>query len=76
MTMDEDQRFEVIVEELQDGTFLARSFGGCIVTEADNLEELKTQVREAVCCHFDENCVPKGILLRFVKTVREEVIDE
>lgn len=72
--MENDHRFEFIVEELSDGTMLARSFGVCIVTEAKSLEELKSQVREAVCCHFDENCAPKEICLRFVKTVREEVL--
>lgn len=73
--MDDDQRFEIIVEQLPDGTYLARSFGCCIVTEADNLADLKTQVREAVCCHFDEDCAPRGLLLRFIKTVREETVD-
>ena len=72
--MEEDERFEFIVEELPDGTYLARSFGACIVTEAKSLEELRQQVKDAVCCHFDENCAPKGIRLRFVETVGEEVI--
>jgi len=74
--MEDDQVFEVIVEELPDGTFLARSFGCCIVTEADNLVELRAQVREAVCCHFDDDCAPRAIRLRFVKTVREELVDK
>ncbi len=74
--MERDDRFEFIVEELPDGTLLARSFGACIVTEAKSLQDLKKQVKEAVCCHFDENCAPKGIRLRFVKMVREEILSE
>ena len=65
---------EFLVEELPEGGFLARSLGACIVTEAANLEELRVGVREALCCHFDEGCVPRGARLRFVQVLREEVL--
>ncbi len=74
--MERDDRFEFIVEELPDGTLLARSFGACIVTEARSLQDLKRQVKEAVCCHFDEDCAPQEVRLRFVKTIREEILCE
>lgn len=74
--MNEEQHFEFIVEKLEDGTYLARSFGACIVTEAASLDELRQQVREAVCCHFDESCAPGRVVLKFVEVVREEVVDE
>lgn len=73
--MNEEQHFEFIVEKLEDGTYLARSFGACIVTEAKSLDDLKQQVREAVCCHFDEDCTPGKVVLKFVEVVRREVVD-
>ena len=65
---------EFIVEE-RDGGFVARSSCGCIVTQADTLEELYTNVREAAACHADERVKSGSIRLRFVKVVREETIE-
>ena len=73
--MSDDPRFEFMVEKLEDGTYLARSFGASIVTEAANIEELRDQICEAVCCHFDEGCAPGSVLLRFVEVVDEEIVD-
>ena len=73
--MTEDPQFEFMVEKLADGTYLARSFGACIVTEAQTVEELRQQICEAVCCHFDEGCAPGKVLLRFVEVVGEETVD-
>jgi hypothetical protein len=73
--MSEEQHFEFIVEQLEDGTYLARSFGACIVTEAASLDELRQQVRDAVCCHFDEKCAPGRVVLKFVEVVKREVVD-
>ena len=42
-----------------------------IVTEADTLEELRHNVREAVECHFEEEVAPKLIRLHIV---RDEVL--
>ena len=69
-----DDFFDFIVEQTQEGAYLARSVGACIVTEADDLDSLRQEVREAVCCHFDEGCAPVTIRLRFVEVVREEVL--
>ena len=60
-----------IVEEAPEGGFLARALGDSIFTEADSLDELQDQVRDAVRCHFEPERVPKMIRLHFV---REEVI--
>ena len=65
---------EFMVEE-RDGGFVARSSCGCIVTQADTLEELYTNVREAAACHADERVKSGSIRLRFVKVVREETIE-
>lgn len=60
-----------IVEESPEGGFVARAVQEAIFSEADSLEDLRRQVRDAVHCHFDEGSAPKLIHLHFT---REEVI--
>jgi predicted RNase H-like HicB family nuclease len=60
-----------LVEEATDGGFIARALGHSIFTEAETLEDLREQVRDAVQCHFDEGQAPKIIRLHFV---RDEVL--
>lgn len=60
-----------VVEEAAEGGYIARAVGASIVTEADDLERLRDQVRDAVRCHFDEGAGPKLIRLHHV---RDEVI--
>ncbi len=60
-----------LVEDAPEGGFTARALGRSIFTEADSLEELRANVRDAVSCHFDEGHAPKLIRLHFV---REEVL--
>jgi hypothetical protein len=43
-----------LVEDAPEGGYTARALGASIFTEADTLEELQDQVRDAVRCHFDE----------------------
>jgi hypothetical protein len=50
-----------LVEEAEGG-YIARALGESIFTEADSLEELHKQVRDAVRCHFDEGQQPEFIL--------------
>jgi predicted RNase H-like HicB family nuclease len=45
--------FEV-QEDTVDGGFTASALGVGIHTEADTMEELRANVREAVDCYFDE----------------------
>lgn len=59
------------VEEAPEGGYTARALGHSIFTEAETMEALRSQVRDAVKCHFDEGQAPKVIRLHFV---REEVI--
>jgi hypothetical protein len=59
------------VEESPEGGYTARALGASIFTEADDLEDLHAQVRDAVRCHFDEGEAPAMIRLHFV---RDEVI--
>ena len=60
-----------VVEDAVEGGFTARALGESIFTEAETLDELRTNVREAVRCHFDDGTAPKIIRLHFV---REEVL--
>jgi predicted RNase H-like HicB family nuclease len=41
------------VEEDPDGGFTARAVGASIFTEADTLEELCQNIRDAVKCHYE-----------------------
>ena len=50
-----------LVEESSEGGFAAKALGESIFTEADTLEELHANVRDAVRCHFDEEKAPKMI---------------
>jgi hypothetical protein len=59
------------VQESPEGGYEARALGHSIFTQADTLEELKRNVREAVQCHFDAGTVPPVIRLH---TVKDEVI--
>ena len=60
-----------LVEEAPEGGYTARALGASIFTEAEDMAELRDQVRDAVRCHFDEGQGPRVIRLHFV---REEVI--
>jgi hypothetical protein len=60
-----------VIEEAVEGGFTARALGESIFTEADTLDTLRQQVRDAVNCHFDEGKGPKVIRLHFV---RDEVL--
>ena len=56
-----------LVEEAPEGGHIARALGEAIFTEADDVETLRTQVRDAVQCHFEEDKRPKLIKLYFVR---------
>ena len=59
------------VDEAPEGGLTARAVGHSIFTEADTLDELRDNVREAVECHFDPGQTPKLIRLHIV---RDEVL--
>jgi hypothetical protein len=60
-----------VLEEASEGGWTARALGQSIFTEADTLDELYENVRDAVRCHFDEADRPKVIRLH---SVREELL--
>jgi len=48
-----------LVEEALEGGYIAKAIGESIFTEAETMDELKTNIREAVHCHFDDDKLPK-----------------
>jgi hypothetical protein len=60
-----------IVQDDPEGGFIARALGQLIFTEADTFDELKSQVRDALACHFGYGAAPPVVRLLHSK---EEVI--
>jgi hypothetical protein len=60
-----------VVEEAQEGGYVARAAGADIYTEADDLTQLHDRVRDAVRCHFEPADLPGIIRLHIT---REEVL--
>ena len=57
-----------LVETDDDGGYVAQALGQSIITQAEDLETLKKEVKDAVHCHFpDETLRPKIIRLHIVK---------
>jgi len=58
-----------IVEESDEGGFIAKALGVSIFTESDTMEGLRVAVKDAVRCHFDDD------MQRIIRlhTVKEEV---
>jgi hypothetical protein len=54
--MEKQKMNEIIflVEEAPEGGYIARALGYSIFSEANTWAELKTAVRDAVECHFEE----------------------
>lgn len=55
-----------LVEDAPEGGFVARALGHSVFTEGDTFDELRTNVRDAVRCHFDTDA-PTLIRLHYVK---------
>lgn len=61
-----------LIEDDVDGGYIARALGEPIFTQAEDIENLKEMLRDAVRCHFpNEQMRPKVIRLHIV---RDEVI--
>ena len=54
-----------LVECGAEGGYVARALGESIVTEANDLDSLRTEVRGAVRCRFKDAQTPQVIRLRF-----------
>ncbi len=60
-----------LVEEAPEGGLTARALGESIYTQADTIEALREEVRDAVRCHFGQGQGPAVIRLHYV---RDEVL--
>jgi hypothetical protein len=60
-----------LVEEAPEGGLTARALGESIFTQADSIEALRNEVRDAVRCHFEAGQGPALIRLHYV---RDEVL--
>ncbi len=56
-----------IIEESKEGGFEARALGHSIFTEAEDMDSLKKEIKDAVSCHFEKDNMPKMIRLHLVK---------
>ena len=56
-----------LVEEAHEGGYTARAVGESIFTEAETMEELRLNVKDAVTIRFEEDRKPRIIRLHFVK---------
>lgn len=54
-----------LVEEAAEGGYTARALGESIFAEADDLQALHEQVRDAVQCHFNQGQAPNSKVIRF-----------
>lgn len=60
------------VREAEEGGFWARALGYSMFTQAEDWDELRTKVKDAVACHFErDHDRPKIIRLHFS---RDEVL--
>ena len=60
-----------VVENSDEGGYVAKALGYSIHTEGESLEELKANIKDAVRCHFDEKDRPR---LARLHMVRDEVM--
>lgn len=63
-----DKEIIFVVEESAEGGYEAKALGHSIYTEAEDLEELKVAVKDAVRCHFEEEEMPHVIRSLFRNT--------
>lgn len=56
-----------IIEDSAEGGYIAKALGYSIYTEAETLDELKENIRDAVKCHFDDATLPHIVRLHMVK---------
>jgi predicted RNase H-like HicB family nuclease len=57
-----------LVEEDPEGGYTARALGESIFTEGETEDDLKSNIKDALRCHFDnESEIPPVIRLHFVR---------
>lgn len=63
--------FEICEDDV-DGGYVASALGYGIHTQANTLDELRDNIREAVNCHFDDTMAPPQIIR--LHSVHDEVL--
>ncbi len=57
-----------VVEEAPEGGYVARALGEPIFTQANDVETLQRELRDAVICHFEDPAErPRMMRLHFVR---------
>lgn len=56
-----------IIENSDEGGYIAKALGYSIYTEGETLDELKENIRDAIKCHFDAKESPHIVRLHMVK---------
>ena len=59
------------VQESPEGGYEARALGHSIFTQAHSIDELKTMIRNAVSCHFENDDKPSVIRLKIAEDLFE-----
>lgn len=62
-----------IVEEAEEGGYVAHAVDASITTQAEDLDQLRAMVRDAVRCYFDDDDPDRPKLIR-LHLVHAEVI--
>lgn len=55
------------IEQDAEGAYIACAQGEAIFTEAESLKELRSNVHDAVRCHFAHHPGPKSVRLQFIR---------
>ena len=63
-----DEEIVFQVWEAPEGGYTARALNHSIFTEGDDWEHLKSMLRDAVLCHFDEQEMPQAIRVHMVQS--------
>ena len=56
-----------LIEEDPESGYVASALGASILTQGDDLDELRRNVRDAVECHFEDSDRPRIVRLHFVR---------
>ena len=65
--MEKSKEIMFFVEESEEGGYEAKALGYSIYTQAGDLESLKTAIKDALKCHFEEEEIPQMAILHIVK---------
>lgn len=56
-----------LIEESPEGGYSAKAMGHSIFTDAETIEEMKENIKDAVKCHFEDIDLPKMVRMHFVR---------